>query len=72
MYEDPTPARDLRAVNWVKVHVSVVRHLATGHDVRFDRQIGLGGVTTLHKHLHDSTVLWPDLPHVHGPTAAAA
>ena len=68
MHEDPTPARDLRACHLVKLHVSVVRHLAEGHDVRFDRPCAassLPSVTTLHKDLHGSTVLWPDLPHVH-------
>ena len=68
VYEDPTPATDLRASHLTKLHVSVVCHLASGHDVRFDRQVGLPGVTTLHKYVHGSTVLWPDLPHTHGVT----
>jgi hypothetical protein len=63
-----TPARDLAACHLVKWHVSVVRHLAMGHGIRFEGQgprTGLDVVIAQHKSLHNSTVLWPDLPHVH-------
>jgi hypothetical protein len=67
VYEEPTPVAEIRACHMSKLHISVARHLATGHGVRFERQVGLHVLTAKHKDFHGLTVLWPDLPHTHGP-----
>ena len=54
MYEDTTPLRDLRAVNFVKLHIAQVRHLWHDHDLRFPRQVGAPALSVLHDHLHET------------------
>lgn len=55
----PTPVHELRACHMTKLHVSVTRHLAESHGRRFERQVGLVGVTALHNELHGASTTNP-------------
>ena len=73
VYDDPTPVHELRASHLTKWHVSVVRHLDTGHGIRFEGQgprTGLHVVIAQHHELHGVT-RDVDAPHPHAPMHAS-
>jgi hypothetical protein len=63
VYNDPTPARELRGCHMNKLHLAVTRHLITKHAESFDRQVGLHVVTAMHNGHHDGP--WGAAPHPH-------
>jgi hypothetical protein len=59
VYEDPRPVLELAAPHLAKLHIAVARHLARDHALRFDRQVGLPGMTARHNVLHGTTTANP-------------
>ena len=52
VYEDPTPVPEMRANHMSKLHISTARHLADKHGHRYDAQVPLPDMQSLHNDLH--------------------
>ena len=65
VYEDSTPVPEIRADHMSKRHISLARHLADDHGIRFDRQVPLDGCNAQHNECHVTTNA-NLVPHPHG------
>ena len=66
VYDDPTPVGDIRADHLSKRSISLARHLAFDHGIRFDRQVAYDGLFAQHNECHGTTNSWL-VPHPHAP-----